>query len=211
MSAIMDGQEDVVVWLTKRSALCAGQRLEHVLLEFAEAERLIAAISAMRDATAQHETQPERRDDDDEHAQAELPLHPRRGERGACVPDILDVEASHPSDSGVDGGVVVQTDGRASPISNAEHEFADTNRHLVEVPDRFAVARWSRDADDATIACCILGTLRYEPHACDTAVLRRALEGVIKHEARMKPSADLLPKPDEPRVISLPGPGATGG
>jgi hypothetical protein len=62
----------------------------------------------------------------------------------------------------------------------SEHKFKDTNRHLVEVPDSFAVARWPRDADVATIARCILGTLRYEPHICDTAVLRRALEGVIE-------------------------------
>jgi hypothetical protein len=41
--------------------------------------------------------------------------------------------------------------------SNTEHKFADTNRHLVEVPDPFAVARWPRDADVATIARCILG------------------------------------------------------
>ena len=32
------------------------------------------------------------------------------------------------------------------------HTFTDTNRHLVEVPDSFAVARWSRNADVATIA-----------------------------------------------------------
>jgi len=48
---------------------------------------------------------------------------------------------------------------------NTEHEFADTNRHLVEVPDTFAIARWPRDADVATIARCILGTLKYEPRS----------------------------------------------
>jgi hypothetical protein len=42
-------------------------------------------------------------------------------------------------------------------MSNTEHEFADTNRHLVEVPDSFAIARWPRDADVPTIARCILG------------------------------------------------------
>jgi hypothetical protein len=62
----------------------------------------------------------------------------------------------------------------------SEHTFTDTNRHLVEVPDSFAVARWSRNADIATIARCILGTLKYEPHTADTAMLRRALEGVIE-------------------------------
>src|SRR6516225_6178517 len=58
------------------------------------------------------------------------------------------------------------------------------NRHLVGLPDNFAVARWSRDADVATIARCILGTLKYEPHAADITVLRQALEGVIEHTAR---------------------------
>jgi hypothetical protein len=65
---------------------------------------------------------------------------------------------------------------------NAEHAFADTNRHLVEVPDTFTVVRWSRDADVATIARCILGTLKYEPQTADITVLRQALEGVIKHQ-----------------------------
>src|SRR5262245_44741809 len=67
---------------------------------------------------------------------------------------------------------------------NTNKSFADPNRHLIEVPDRFAVARWSRDADVATICRCILGTLQYEPHAVDTTVLRRALEGVIENTAR---------------------------
>jgi len=58
------------------------------------------------------------------------------------------------------------------------------SRHLVEVPDSFAIARWPRDADVATIARCILGTLKYEPHTADITVLRQALEGVIEHTAR---------------------------
>src|SRR5262245_45178155 len=65
-----------------------------------------------------------------------------------------------------------------------DHDPTENARFLVEIPDRFAVARWSRDADVATICRCILGTLKYEPHAVDTAVLRRALEGVIEHTAR---------------------------
>ena len=69
-----------------------------------------------------------------------------------------------------------------SPMSNTEHEFADTNRHLVEVPDSFVIARWPRDADVPTIARCILGTLKYEPHTADTTSLRRALETLIEHE-----------------------------
>jgi hypothetical protein len=43
--------------------------------------------------------------------------------------------------------------------------FADPNRYLVEVPDSFFVARWSRDAATA-----------------DTTALRHALEGLIEHE-----------------------------
>jgi hypothetical protein len=71
-------------------------------------------------------------------------------------------------------------------MSNTEHRFADPNRHVVEVPDSFAIARWPRDADVPTIARCILGTLKYEPHAADTTALRRALEGVIEHEQQSK-------------------------
>jgi hypothetical protein len=58
--------------------------------------------------------------------------------------------------------------------------YDEAKRHLVEIPDRFAVARWSRDADVATIARCILGTLKYEPHSTDVTALRLALEGVIQ-------------------------------
>jgi hypothetical protein len=53
-------------------------------------------------------------------------------------------------------------------------------RHLVEIPDHFVVAHWSRKADLTTICRCILGTLKYEPHASDTSELRRALESVIE-------------------------------
>ena len=63
-------------------------------------------------------------------------------------------------------------------IEAASKTATETNRHLVELPDRFAVARWSRDADEATIARCILATLKFEPHASDTARLRQALESV---------------------------------
>ena len=57
-----------------------------------------------------------------------------------------------------------------------EHGFADTNRHAVEVPDSFAIARWPRNADGAVIARCILGTLQYEPHTADLTALKGALE-----------------------------------
>lgn len=77
-------------------------------------------------------------------------------------------------------------------MSNTEHRFPD-NRHLVEVPDTFAVARWPRDADVATIARCILGTLKYEPHGADTTPLRRALESVIDHEQRASPPPSTTP------------------
>ena len=55
---------------------------------------------------------------------------------------------------------------RSAPMSNATDQaltpnastrFADPNRHLVEVPDSFAIARWPRDVDQATIARCMLG------------------------------------------------------
>ena len=74
-------------------------------------------------------------------------------------------------------------------MSNTEHDFVDSNRHLVEVPDTFAIARWPRDADVATIARCILGTLKYEPHTADATALRRALESVIDHALRASPTA----------------------
>ena len=72
---------------------------------------------------------------------------------------------------------------------NTEHKFADTNRHVVEVPDTFAVARWPRDGDVATIARCILATLTYEPHGADTMVLRVALESVIDQAQRASSTA----------------------
>jgi len=64
-----------------------------------------------------------------------------------------------------------------SDLAAASHE---PSRFLVEVPDRFAVASWPRNAEVAEIARCILGTLKYEPHSADTAMLRRALEDVIE-------------------------------
>lgn len=52
-------------------------------------------------------------------------------------------------------------------------------RHVVEVPDTFAIARWRLDADDATIARCILATLKYERHKHELAALKAALLRVI--------------------------------
>jgi hypothetical protein len=73
---------------------------------------------------------------------------------------------------------------------DGEHKFADTNRHLVEVPDSFAIARWPRNADVTTIARCILGTLKYEPRAADTTALRRALQCVIEQDAMTAPTKE---------------------
>jgi hypothetical protein len=73
------------------------------------------------------------------------------------------------------------------PDEQAEvvEQFYDRSiRYLIEISDKFAVARWPRDADVATICRCILGTLKFEPHALDVMPLRRALEAVIEqHEA----------------------------
>jgi hypothetical protein len=63
-----------------------------------------------------------------------------------------------------------------------EYAPPNKNRFVVEVPDKFATARWSRDADIVTIARCMLATLKYEPHTCDVTALRQVLEGVIKQE-----------------------------
>jgi len=49
----------------------------------------------------------------------------------------------------------------------ADQPMPNPNRCLVEIPDSFAVARWPRDAEVAEIVRC-------------TAMLRRALEGVIE-------------------------------
>src|SRR5215467_1273691 len=49
-------------------------------------------------------------------------------------------------------------------------------RHVVEVPDTFAIARWPRNAGGAAIARCILGTLKYEPHTADLTALKDVLE-----------------------------------
>jgi hypothetical protein len=59
-----------------------------------------------------------------------------------------------------------------------------STRYLIEVPATFAIAQWRRDADVATIARCILGTLKFEPHTADTTLLKRALESVIEHTAK---------------------------
>jgi len=67
-----------------------------------------------------------------------------------------------------------------------EHEFKDTNRHLVEVPDSFAIARWPRDADVVTICRCILGTLKYEPHVTNVTPLRDTLMDLIECEITLR-------------------------
>ena len=66
----------------------------------------------------------------------------------------------------------------------ADQPMPNPNRCLVEIPDTFAVARWPRDAEVAEIARCILGTLKYEPHTADTAMLRRALDIIAEVAGR---------------------------
>jgi hypothetical protein len=56
-------------------------------------------------------------------------------------------------------------------------------QHVVEVPDTFAIARWRRDGDAATIARCILATLKYEPHNADVTALRRENETDVARRA----------------------------
>ena len=55
------------------------------------------------------------------------------------------------------------------------------NRHLVEIPDTFAVARWPRDADIGVIATCIVATLKYEPHRADVEPLRQVLKAFTRN------------------------------
>jgi hypothetical protein len=92
---------------------------------------------------------------------------------------------------------------------NISQSFADPNRHLVEVPDTFAIARWRRDADVTTIARCILGTLKYEPHAADTTLLRRALEAVMAYRmprpCRSERTPQWMPEKhkESPRSMSM--------
>jgi hypothetical protein len=76
----------------------------------------------------------------------------------------------------------MDTDAGEQPVD--PYAAPNKNRHYVETPDTFAIARWPRDADVSTICRCILGTLKYEPHAADVTGLRRALESVIEHTAR---------------------------
>lgn len=61
-----------------------------------------------------------------------------------------------------------------------EQVYDKSVRYIIEVPDKFAIARWPRDGDVATIARCILGTVKYEPHGSDVTPLKRALERLIE-------------------------------
>jgi hypothetical protein len=67
---------------------------------------------------------------------------------------------------------------KAQTTMATKQSAAEPSRFLVEVPNNFAIARWSRDADVGTIVRCILATLKYEPHSTDTTTLCRALETV---------------------------------
>jgi hypothetical protein len=66
---------------------------------------------------------------------------------------------------------VMDTDAGEQPVD--PYAAHNKNRHYVETPDIFAIARWPRDADVSTICSCILRTFKYEPLAADTAALRR--------------------------------------
>src|SRR5262249_32927259 len=125
--------------------------------------------------------------DDD---QVLLPL-PRRRKRQARLSRSLDGKAPHPAGPAVDRRVVLQPTGQTEAVMSmpAEQEVMEIQGHptcgpgqrfLGQVPARFAVARGPRDADVSTTCRCILGTLKYEPHAADVTGLRRALEGVIE-------------------------------
>jgi hypothetical protein len=73
----------------------------------------------------------------------------------------------------------------AARLSDEERKAATAEAALV-------VARWRRDADVITVAKCILGTLKYEPHRHDIGPLIRALTHFINpQESRDRPpSAD---------------------
>ena len=84
-----------------------------------------------------------------------------------------------------------------------EQFYDGSIRYLIEGPENFAAAHWPRDADIATIARCILGTLKYEPHSADTTPLRLALEGVIKVDGEEATEGDTKmsrPNASEPQL-----------
>jgi hypothetical protein len=92
-----------------------------------------------------------------------------------------------PSRSTLRTGIEVPTDEqphRSRPLG--ERQQIVRRSEPVSRRDTGQVRRRSLEpcADVATIAGCVLGTLKYEPHAADTTVPRHALEGVTEHTAR---------------------------
>src|SRR5262249_31296872 len=98
-----------------------------------------------------------------------LPL-PRRRKRRARLSRSMDGKAPHPAGPAVDRRVDLPSTGQTEAVMSmpAEQEVMEIQGHptcgpgqrfLVEVPERFAVARWPRDADVSTICRYILGTL----------------------------------------------------
>jgi hypothetical protein len=102
--------------------------------------------------------------------------------RSSWTPELVNDDERSPQEKGL---TVAQVFERRMALREQYQEIEPPEvrtpeRYLIEVPDKFAVARWPPDADVATIARCILGTLKYEPHAADITALRRALEGLTK-------------------------------
>ena len=99
--------------------------------------------------------------------------------REGWTPDLLGEGEREPHEEGWSLGRLHEHRAQQLRAYRVVEPYA-SNRHLVEIPDTFAVASWSRHADVATICRCILGTLKYEPHSGDVTALRHALEGVIE-------------------------------
>jgi hypothetical protein len=81
---------------------------------------------------------------------------------------------------------------RRASMSNTEQPFADPNRHVVEVPDSFAIARWPRDADVPAIE-------RGEAHDIQPGTM-----GMIQAEIAKRliaESPDLLAEDKRPDLI----------
>ena len=63
------------------------------------------------------------------------------------------------------------------PMSNpTDHDPTENARFLVEIPDSFAVARWGRDADVATICRTIERKLTSEKDGADDEAFWRQME-----------------------------------
>src|SRR5262245_13714070 len=90
-----------------------------------------------------------------------------RGEGAALLEDVLEFLSrfiAYPSDHALIAHVLwIAHTHLTDQAKNAEPSLSP-NRHLVEVPDTFAIARWRRDADVANNARCIIGTQKDAHH-----------------------------------------------